>query len=166
MLVVSQLDSTLDIGNGYVIVVSSNGSGPKPGRARPEACVFWNARSPTFGEGPKPVQAWSPTFWEGTENLSFFTIVHSKIPRPVKARSPAFMEGPKARPCPTLQIPGSALARLFRARPITSCKKVCTYNFIWKFSSFVYLQRVTNWFMHAAEILVHSIVGIVSKREL
>ena len=70
MLVVSQLDSTLDIGNGYVIVVSSNGSGPKPGRARPEACVFWNARSPTFGEGPKPVQARSPTFWEGPENLS------------------------------------------------------------------------------------------------
>ena len=63
-----------------------------PARARPKAHVFWKARSPTFGEGPRPGQARSPTFGEGPENPSFFTTVYSKIRRPVKARTPAFMK--------------------------------------------------------------------------
>ena len=45
------------------------GPGLSPARARPEARVFWKARSPTFGEGPKPEQARSPTFGEGLENF-------------------------------------------------------------------------------------------------
>ena len=77
------------------------GQGLSPARARPEARVFWKARSPTFGEGPKPGQARSPTFGEGPENFSFLTIVHSKISRPVKARGPAFMEGLKPEPGPS-----------------------------------------------------------------
>ena len=44
------------------------GPGLSPARARPEARVFWKARSPTFGEGPKPGQARSPTFWKMAES--------------------------------------------------------------------------------------------------
>ena len=65
------------------------GPGLSPARARPGARVFWKARSPTFGEGPKPEQARSPAFGEGLENTSFLTADHSRNSRPVKAQGPA-----------------------------------------------------------------------------
>ena len=70
-----------------------------PARALPEAHVFWKAWSPTFGEGPKPEQAQSLTFGEGSENPSFFTAVHS-----VKFQGPAFLE--ELKPGPDSSKPG------------------------------------------------------------
>ena len=46
------------------------GPGLSPARVRLDACVFWKARSPTFGEGPE--QAWSPTFGEGAGKFELF----------------------------------------------------------------------------------------------
>ena len=73
--------------------------------AWPKAGVFWEARSPTFGEGPKLKQAWSPTFGEGLENLSFYDCctISRSVKHSVKGSSPTI----KARAC------------TFRAPPIT-----------------------------------------------
>ena len=108
-----------------MLMFISDGQGLSPARARPEARVFQNAQSPTFGEGPKPELSRPRARllgkgWKIQAFLLLYIVKFQGLSRP--GARPAFMEGLKPGPGlgPTLQSPGSALARLFRARPISN----------------------------------------------